>query len=271
MTTHQKSLGDRMKEYENVTNATLYKRMPIILRIDGRAFHTFTRGLKTPYDERFINLMNYTMIEVFESLPDATLGYVESDEISILLCPYSSYETEPVFSARIQKLCSVAASIATQAFIKKLYESYFAPLAPVEDKELGPYLNKDITFDCRCFNLTKEEVANYFIWRQQDCRRNSILNVAHEYLGKKNSIGFKTPELIDKLLNEKEIDYWAITPKYVHLGRTCFRNNEGKTEIRALDFKFESVLEGIRIMINFDYEERFEYVNFLMEKNDERS
>ncbi len=268
MTTHQKSLGDRMKEYENVTNASLYKRMPIILRIDGRAFHSFTKGMEEPYDENFISLMNKTMIDVFESLSDTVLGYVESDEISILICPYASYDTEPVFSARIQKLCSVAASIATQSFIKNLYKM---TLVNETIEWASKYIERNITFDCRCFNLAKEEVSNYFIWRQQDCRRNSILNAAHFYLGKKKCIGFKTPELIDKMLDEKNVDYWTNTPNYVHYGRTCFRNNEGKTEIRALDFKFESVLEGIRIMINFDYEERFEYVNFLMEKNDERS
>lgn len=267
MTTHQKSLGDRMKEYENVTNATLYKRMPIILRIDGRAFHTLTSFMEDPFDENFISLMNKTMIEVFESLPDATLGYVESDEISILLCPYSSYETEPVFSARIQKLCSVASSMATQAFIKQLYMLY-------QESDSSDWacecLKGNITFDCRCFNLTKEEVVNYFLFRQQDCKRNSILNAAHFFLGKKKCIGFKTPELIDKMLNEKNIDYWMITPNYVHYGRTCFRNKDGKPEIKALNFKSLSVVEGIRMMINFDYEERFEYANFLTENDNAR-
>ncbi len=262
MTTHQKSLGDRMKEYENVTNASLYKRMPIILRIDGRAFSTFTRGMDLPYDKNFINLMNHTMIEVFESIADTVLGYVESDEISILICPYATYDTEPAFSARIQKLCSVAASIATQAFIKKLISiGTFGTLEQV--KWAKPLIDRNITFDCRCFNLSKEEVENYFLWRQQDCKRNSILNAAHEYLGKKKSVGFKTPELIDKMLNEKHIDYWTITPNHVHYGRTCYRGEDGKTKIWPVIFRTPQVSEAIGKMINFEYEDRSEYTKLL--------
>jgi len=209
-----KSLGDRMKEYENVTNTEMYKRTPIILRVDGRAFHTFTRGLDHPYDKRFMNLMDKTMIAIVSSLPDVVISYVQSDEISIAMCPYKTFATEPVFSGRVQKLCSVVSSIATQAFIKALLDT-----EDFTNIEKQKYFNRNITFDCRCFNLPKEEVVNYFVWRQQDCKRNSILNAAHEYLGKKESFGFKTTELIDKMLKEKNIDYWAIIPKHVHYGR----------------------------------------------------
>ena len=45
-----KSLGDRMKEYEQVTNFLLMKRSCIILRIDGRAFHTLTSFMEEPYE-----------------------------------------------------------------------------------------------------------------------------------------------------------------------------------------------------------------------------
>ena len=92
-----KTLGDRMKEYENVTDASLYHRMPIILRIDGRAFHTLTSFMERPYDNNFIDLMDKTMVEVFNSFPDTTLGYVQSDEISILMCPSATYYNDAVF------------------------------------------------------------------------------------------------------------------------------------------------------------------------------
>ena len=268
MTTHQKSLGDRMKEYENVTNTTLYRRMPIILRIDGRSFHTLTQFMERPYDENFISVMNKTMVEVFKSLPDATLGYVESDEISILLCPYGNYDTEPVFSARIQKLCSVVASMATQAFIKELYMLYQEGDSKDSDWACE-CLKGNITFDCRCFNLTKEEVGNYFLWRQQDCKRNSVLNAAQTFIGKKKILGLKTPELIDKMLNEKNIDYWKTIPRYVHYGRSCFRGNDG-TEIRALNFEMLSFKEGLKILVDFNYDEYekfYGYFNFSSESD----
>ena len=157
-----KTLGDRMKEYENVTDTVLYHRSCIILRIDGRAFHTLTSFMERPYDDNFIDLMNKTMVEVFNSFPDTTLGYVQSDEISILMCPYATYETEPVFGARIQKISSVAASIATQSFIKNLYSM---TQTDETKKWAEKCLNGNITFDCRCFNVPKEEVINYFRFR----------------------------------------------------------------------------------------------------------
>lgn len=250
MNSHQKSLGDRMKEYENVANYSLYSRTPIILRVDGRAFHTLTKGMEQPYDEKFITLMNYTTIEVFESLPDAVLGYVQSDEISIVLCPYANYETEPVFSARIQKICSVASSVATQAFIKTLYEA--------NNEWSEKYINRNITFDCRCFNLQKDEVLNYFLWRQQDCKRNSILSAAQKFLGKKNIHGLKTPELIDKMLADLNIDYWTTIPDFVHYGRSCYRVEGYGTKIDVLNFRDQKVIEGINKLINFDYTDKSE-------------
>lgn len=256
MNSHQKSLSDRMKGYENVTNYSLYSRMPIVLRIDGRAFHTLTKGMEQPFDDKFITLMNYTMIEVFEEFPDAVLGYVQSDEISIVLCPYSNYETEPVFSARIQKICSVAASIATQAFIKTLYE--------INKEWSEKYINRNITFDCRCFNLQKDEVLNYFLWRQQDCKRNSILSAAQKFLGKKNCIGFKTPELIDKMSNELNIDYWTTIPDFVHYGRSCYRVTGYGVKIDTLDFSNERVKEAVNKMVNLDYTNKSE-INDLLE------
>lgn len=254
-----KSLGDRMKEYESVTNAVLYHRTPIILRIDGRAFHTLTSFMEEPYDNNFIDLMNKTMVEVFNSFPDATLGYVQSDEISILLCPYATYETEPVFGARIQKISSVAASIATQAFIKILYNMTQSD----ETKEWAEKcLEGNISFDCRCFNLPKEEVINYFRFRQHDCTRNSILNAGHFYIGKKKCVGFKTPDIIEAL-KEKGIDYWTIWPNRVHFGRSCYRGEDGHTKLWTLVYGAQNVVYAIDKMVDFNYENRSEYIEML--------
>lgn len=254
-----KTLGDRMKEYENVTDASLYHRMPIILRIDGRAFHTLTSFMEKPYDNNFIDLMNKTMVEVFNSFPDTILGYVQSDEISILMCPYATYETEPVFGARIQKISSVAASIATQAFIKNLYSTTQSD----ETKEWAEKcLNGNISFDCRCFNIPKEEVINYFRFRQQDCTRNSILNAGHFYIGKKKCHGFKTPDIIEAL-KEKGIDYWTTWPNYVHYGRSCYRGEDGHTKLWTLVYGAKDVAYAVDKMVDFNYENRSEYIEML--------
>lgn len=254
-----KTLGDRMKEYENVTDTVLYHRSSIILRIDGRAFHTLTSFMERPYDNNFIDLMNKTMVEVFNSFPDTTLGYVQSDEISILMCPYATYETEPVFGARIQKISSVAASIATQAFIKNLYSM----TQNDETKEwAAKCLNGNITFDCRCFNLPKEEVINYFRFRQQDCTRNSILNAGHFYIGKKKCHGFKTPDIIEAL-KEKGIDYWTTWPNYVHYGRSCYRGEDGHTKLWTIVYGADQVVQAVDKMVDFNYENRSEYIEML--------
>lgn len=262
MNSHQKSLSDRMKGYENVTNYSLYDRMPIVLRIDGRAFHTLTKGMEQPYDKMFITIMDRVMEEVFDELSDAVLGYVQSDEISIVLCPYSNYETEPIFSGRIQKICSVASSIATQSFIKTMM-SYTFTHNPKTKEWVEKYINKNITFDCRCFNLQKDEVLNYFIWRQQDCKRNSILSAAQKFLGKKNCVGFKTPELIDKMSNELNIDYWTTIPNFVHYGRSCYRVTGYGTKIDTLDFSNEKVKEAVNKMVNLDYTDKSEIYDLL--------
>lgn len=268
MNSHQKSLSDRMKEYENVTNYSLYGRMPIILRIDGRAFHTLTKGMEQPYDKMFITIMDRVMEEVFDELSDAVLGYVQSDEISIVLCPYANYETEPIFSGRIQKICSVASSIATQSFIKTLMMYSYTHI-PKTKEWVEKYINRNITFDCRCFNLQRDEVLNYLIWRQQDCKRNSILSAAQKFIGKKDIHGLKTPELIDKMLNEKGIDYWTTIPKNVHYGRSCYRITGYGVKIDTLDFSNEKVKEVVNKMVNFDYTEKSE-INDMLENIGEK-
>lgn len=250
----QKSLGDRMKEYEEVTNSKLYRRTSIICRIDGRSFHTVTKGMKKPFDLNFMEIMNNVAQEVFMSIPDSVVAYVESDEISIVICPYKTFATEPMFGGRIQKIVSVAASIATQAFIKCCLSMSNHPNAEVH--AFGEkLLKKNITFDARVFNLQKEEILNYLIWRQQDSKRNAIMSAAQTWIGKKQSIGFKTTELIDKLKDEKGIDYWTAIPKEYHYGRTFYKSdNVDLLFCTAVNFKEDFTFkENLQKWI--DYEE----------------
>ncbi len=146
------SLGDRMKEkYEHVFRTQLPGRMSVIIRVDGKAFHTYTRGLEKPFDEKFIHMMNKTAIYLCQNIQGAVMAFVQSDEISVLVINYQKFETSPWFNNEVQKMSSVAAGMAS---------AYFT-------QNVSTYFDKNIpaVFDGRCFILPKEEVCNYFIWR----------------------------------------------------------------------------------------------------------
>ena len=121
MKNNKDSLGDRMKTYEYVTRTYLTRRMPVIIRLDGKAFHTFTRGLKKPFDEIFVKAMQDTMKHLCENVQGCVLGYTQSDEITLVLVDYHDRDTSAWFDNNIQKMASVSASMATMAF-----NQYFA-------------------------------------------------------------------------------------------------------------------------------------------------
>jgi len=179
------SLGDRMKRYEDVNRYHLYPRMPIVIRIDGRAFHTFTKGFEKPFDFTLKNAFQYTLLSLTKELSEAKIGYTQSDEISLFIHIYNRFDTEAIFNGNIQKISSNVASLATVYFNKFLSSEKFG------------------TFDCRCFNLPKEEIYNYFLWRQRDCIRNSISSYARHLLGHKACLKKKTGELLNLIPKEK--------------------------------------------------------------------
>lgn len=209
----QDSLGDRMKEnYENRSKTYLVRRMPVIIRLDGKAFHTFTKGLKKPYDEVFHKTMNDTMKYLCENIQGCKLGYTQSDEITLLLTDYDTLTTAAWFDYSVQKMCSVSASMATMAFNKYLRENteyYFMEHSWDEDylAILSLAITKGAMFDSRCFNIPIEEVTNCFIWRQQDATRNAIqmlgqCNFSHKALQNKSC-----NDIQDMLMLEKGINF----------------------------------------------------------------
>lgn len=163
------SLGDRMKRYEITSQSLLLRRSPVIIRLDGKAFHTYTRSLKV-FDEQFHQSMMYTMEMLLKNVQNCTFAYTQSDEISLLLRDWNTLETQQWFDGNVQKLVSVSASIATAAF-------------NADRLALGKIKNfKDFgLFDSRAFNIPKEDVANYFIWRQKDAISNSIQMTGRSY------------------------------------------------------------------------------------------
>ena len=235
------SLGDRMKNYyENAYRMHLTRRTPVIIRIDGCHFHTFTRGMKKPYDIVLKKAMWNTAIYLCEHIQNARLAYVQSDEISILLVDYNKLTTSAWFDNNIQKMASVSASMATMAFNKSfIEESEDASQYPsfiLSEEEFRMYQEKwdSATFDSRVFNVPESEVCNYFIWRQQDATRNSIETLGRCYFSQKELNGVNCNGIQDKLMTEKEIN-WNDTPVFFKRGVCVKRIQEEDSSGWVLD------------------------------------
>lgn len=183
------SLGDRMKGYESVPRVRLVPKMPVLLRLDGKAFHTLTRGMDKPVDENFVQCMRDTAVYLCREIQGAQVGYLQSDEISILLIDYQTIQTQGWFDYEIQKMCSVAAAMASVVF-----NSSF--------QRLFPQRCEWPVFDCRAWNLPREEVVNAFIWRQQDATRNSVQSLAHANFSHKELHHKDQREMQDMLMSK---------------------------------------------------------------------
>ena len=211
------ALGDRMKGfYEDRYRIYLTRRTPVIIRVDGNAFHTFTKGLKRPFDPVFMGIMQETCADLCKNIQGCVGGYVQSDEISLLLIDYNTITTDAWFDYNLQKVCSLAAARATMTFnglIPKAVEELMSDAAWCHETGEGDAQEclkfhaiwkakqNRAMFDARAFNIPKEEVCNYFIWRQKDATRNSINTVAqslypHKELQGKNLV--ETQELISQ-------------------------------------------------------------------------
>lgn len=198
------NLGNRIKEYElQTTSSKLIKQLPIICRIDGRSFHTFTKGLKRPYDERLSNLMIETSIFLCKET-NANCVYTQSDEISLVWYT-ENIDSETLFNGKVFKLTSILSSLSTGFFNKNL--SNFLP----EKSDLMP------VFDCRVFNLPNfSEVVNYFLWREQDATKNSISMAAQAFYSHKELMG-KNGSQKQEMLFQKGIN-WNDYPSFFKRG-----------------------------------------------------
>lgn len=229
------SLGDRMKGYENIPRNYLTRRLPVIIRLDGKAFHTFTKGFKKPFDNILMESMWETAKYLCENIQGCKVAYTQSDEISLLLTDYEKLDTCAWFDNNIQKIVSISASMATLAFNKVFSEI----INHIDAEEISDfydiYKRRMMTamFDSRVFTLPKEEVNNYFVWRQQDATRNSIqmvgqANFSHKQLHKKSC-----DEIQEMLFQEKGIN-WNDLPTPNKRGICIIKeqyelNNEEKT------------------------------------------
>ena len=200
-------LAERMKGYEKRNRYYLQRRMPVILRLDMRAGHSFTKGFKRPFDEVFIKSMQNTAKYLCENIQNCKLSYQQSDEITLLLVDYDKLNTDCFFDYRVDKLCSIAASMATMVFIQTLLNA----------------VDKGAMFDARCFNIPKEEVTNNFYWRQLDASRNSIQMVGQANFSHKELQNKSCNDIQDMLMTQKDIN-WNDLPIYQKRGSCCAKN-----------------------------------------------
>lgn len=241
------NLGDRMKTYENVTRNYLTRRTPVIIRCDGKAFHSFTRGMDRPYDEVLCETMQDTTKYLCENIQGCVLGYTQSDEITLVLCDYQKLTTAAWFDNNIQKMCSVSASLATlafnQNFIMNVQDAMYGCCCDPAEGNFGDevlaerkddyerykkYMDTKIhkaTFDSRAFNIPKEEVCNCLIWRQQDAVRNSIQGLGQKYFSFKQ-LERKNCNQIHDMLLEKGIS-WDEVPSKFKYGSCCIKTEDG--------------------------------------------
>lgn len=237
------TLGDRMKNnYENISRYYLTRRMPVIIRIDGKAFHTFTKGFKKPFDDIFVKTMQDTMKYLCENIQGCVLGYTQSDEISLVLVDYAELTTDAWFGNNLQKMCSVSASMATMAFTKNFVKNVkecermalIGNVVLFEDDEkyinvLKKAIEKGAMFDSRVFTIPKEEVCNALIWRQQDATRNSIQSVGQANFSQKELHGKSCNNIQDMLMIQKGIN-WNDYATTLKRGSCCIKVDDGLTE-----------------------------------------
>ena len=200
------SLGDRMKLYEGAFSATLPIRTPVIVRLDGKAFHTWTQGFERPFSEVFMDYMDQAALAVCVEAQDTQMAYVQSDEISVLLHNYKTFKTQAWFDNQIQKVVSVSAACA-------------AATVTLAARRVA-------MFDARVFVLPEAEVTNYFFWRQNDWSRNSLSMLARSVYSDEEMFGKKQAE-IHEMLYAKGLN-WNDLPTRKKRGRCVIRGDDGQ-------------------------------------------
>ena len=213
-------IADRIKEYyEDRTKTFLMRRMVTIIRLDGKGFSKWTKGLQKPFDEGFTDDMVETAKYLCANIQGAKFAYAQSDEISVVLTDFDNLETSAWFDYNVQKMTSVAASMATAKFnqlrlvryAKNNVDPYRSTWASVLDGTMDANEINDFKiamFDARVFQVpTVDEMVNVMIWRQQDATRNSVSMAASEYFSHKSLEGVSSNDKQERLFQEKGINW----------------------------------------------------------------
>jgi tRNA(His) guanylyltransferase len=230
----QDSLGDRMKDFENVTRYVIPRRTYTILRLDGKAFHTYTRGLKKPFDSVLSRDIDESVKILLKEIGGARFAYCQSDEISILVTDVDNISTQTWFNGNIQKISSVASSILTAEFNRRRILLRHNPTGYYD--QVGSLIPL-ACFDCRTFFIPDRiEVMNYFRWRNQDCRRNSISMVAYDLFSHKSLQGKNSVDKIAMIGEKLGKPYEVAFSESERFGRFITKTEKGWESLPGWDF-----------------------------------
>ena len=276
-------LGTRMKEYyEAIPKSRLMRRTPVAIRIDGKAFHTYTRGFKKPFDTILIKAMQETTKYLCENIQGCVLGYTQSDEITLILVDYKKIDSAAWFDYEVEKMCSVAASMATMAFNKAFTDNinmmmtHFHYGDDVDEEILKSeygLTDEDLEdgsdfwerrwetyqkrmglamFDARVFNIPKEEVTNLVYWRQLDAARNSVQMVGQAYFSHSELQG-KSCNMIQDMLHEERGINWNDYPTHQKRGTCVVRKETTKTVRKTTVMQFGAPRIEEKVIVTNDW------------------
>lgn len=243
------SLGDRIKKYENIYRQYLIPRMPVVVRVDGKTFSSYTKGFDKPFDHRIINAMVYAARKVAENIQGFQIAYIQSDEASFCFHDYTSLQSEGWFGYNLNKIVSISASLMTIYFNaymgKEMKKDFLETMEVLCNKDA-----KIALFDSRAFNVPREDIGNYFLWRSKDNHRNSLSSYAqslffHKQLHKKNQND------IHEMLHEIGKN-WTIDLKPVEKNGTFLIKDENGVIQERTDIKdnYQEIAEVVDPLLN---------------------
>lgn len=258
-------LAKRMKVYESVSQTYLMRRTPVIVRLDGVSFHTYTKGMRRPFDDEImLEAMRLTTLELCKWASGCVFGYTQSDEITLVLTDYKDLTTEPFYDYKVQKLVSIFASRASVWFNKFFMERVEEVFSGIDTAESNSYRSKFMgaSFDCRVFNIPKEEVQNNLYWRQLDASRNSVSQLAHYYFSTKELYKKSTSDMQDMLMLEKGVN-WNNIPTRLKRGTCCVKVLEQENVVINTDRKmYKWVLDTEAPIFTLNWKYITDRVNF---------
>jgi tRNA(His) 5'-end guanylyltransferase len=194
------SLGDRIKRYEHASNYALTPRSSMVIRVDGKAFHTWTRGMERPFDPGFVAAMQEATRRTAAEMMGFKLAYTQSDEATFLLTDYDTLQSQGWFGYELSKVVSVSASLFTAHFNWVLTNPAGTPAF----------------FDSRAFIVPADDVPNVFVWRQRDWERNSLQMLARAYFSHRQLHG-KGSSQVHEMLHDVGVN-WADLPPHLKNG-----------------------------------------------------
>lgn len=212
MTRRPDVLGDRCKAFEAATESTLMPGLPVLVRLDGRAFHTFTRKLERP-DTRLVECFHDTVLAIMEDI-HADVAYHQSDEITLGWGPQRG---DMLFGGRVQKLCSVLAGLTSAAFCSAVLHRFGEDM-----------LARLPHFDCRVWQVPDNmDLVDVFLWREADAVKNSISSLAQEHFSAKELHGQASMDQL-AMLGRAGVR-WDLLPDHLKRGSYWRRVAVGRT------------------------------------------